>query len=419
MPGVGARGPVAAGLVASWGALCASAPALAQPTPHDDDDLASLQERLRYVEAETRRLGLEAEERKRQELDDGSLRIGGAMWLNYAYKDFSGVDTPPGGEANLDLIRLSVDGARSDVLISLQYRWYPYMHVVHHAWVGYDISPSWQIQAGVVRVPFGLQPYASHSYWFGVPYYLGFEDDYDTGVSLIGDLDPLDVQIAALKNSEWGIGSKTERYSFDVVPTDQSPQTEINQLNARVTYDISFSEAARLQVGASGMAGHLLNTETYDVGYRWAAAGHTRLGIGGFTLELQGIRYELVPDVGPGQSEDLLHFGAFASLRQVATRGSILVGNVAYRLDVDTGPLDSVTCYNDTSALVKDESGYDDSWLNTTGCMVVLGPTYTYVDLIQGYNMTFLNDSFERSGLGPGGTSEVERRFNVNVEYYF
>ena len=114
-----------------------------------------------------------------------------------------------------------------------------------------------------------------------------------------------------------------------------------------------------------------------------------------------------------------MQFGAFATLRQVAAKGNIFVGNVAYRFDLKAGPLESVTCYNDTSALVKDRSDYDDSWLNTTGCMVVLGPTYTYTDLIQGYNTTFLNDSFERSGLGPGGTSQTERRFNVNLEYYF
>ena len=126
------------------------------------------------------------------------------MWLNYAYKDFSGVRASPGGEANLDLIRLSVDGRVSDLLISLQYRWYPYMHVVHHAWIGHDLTRSWQLQAGVVRVPFGLQPYASHSYWFGIPYYVGLEDDYDTGLSLVGKAGNFDLQFAALKNSEWG-----------------------------------------------------------------------------------------------------------------------------------------------------------------------------------------------------------------------
>ncbi len=353
------------------------------------------------------------------EAEKSDLRIGGAMWLNYAYKDFSGVDSPPGGEANLDLIRLSVDGEASDVLLSLQYRWYPYMHVVHHAWIGYQASPAWQVQAGIVRVPFGLQPYASHSYWFGIPYYLGFEDDYDAGVAIVGDVAPFSFQFAALKNAEWGVGSKSERYSFDVVPTDEYPQTELNQLNARVTWGIHFSDTVGLEVGASGMVGHLLNTETNDIGTRFAAAGHGQLTIGAFTLQLQAIRYAFRPRVGPGESDELVQLGAFAALRPVAAKGHVLVGNLAYRFAIDAGPLEAITCYNDTSSLLKNVADSEDSWLNTTGCMVVLGPTYTYVDLIQGYNTTFLNDSFDRSGLGPGSTSRVERRFNVNIEYYF
>jgi hypothetical protein len=68
--------------------------------------------------------------------------------------------------------------------------------------------------------------------------------------------------------------------------------------------------------------------------------------------------------------------------------------------------------------MFKDESGFEDSQLNTTGCAVTAGPTYTYIDFILGKNATFLNDPLG-TGLAAGATNQWEPRFNINFEYYF
>ena len=55
------------------------------------------------------------------------------------------------------------------------------------------------MQVGVHQVPFGILPWASHNFYFQLPYYLGLEDDYDLGVKHI------------LKQGEWtsSLGSIT------------------------------------------------------------------------------------------------------------------------------------------------------------------------------------------------------------------
>ena len=157
----------------------------------------------------------------------GKIDLGGAVRFNYVYREFQANSRSKGGDFEFDLFRLNVDGQYHDLLVSAEYRWYSFMNVIHHGWIGYDFSDTWQGQFGITKVPFGILPFASHSWWFGIPYYIGLEDDYDMGVKFVREKAPWNLQLAFFKNGEWGDAGDTERYSFDVVKADRK-STRLN-----------------------------------------------------------------------------------------------------------------------------------------------------------------------------------------------
>merc|ERR1711879_1036317 len=69
--------------------------------------------------------------------------------------------------------------------LSFEYRFYPTFgtHFIHHGFLGYEFSENVYMELGVTQVPFGITTYASHSWWFQGPYYVGLEDDYDMGIN--------------------------------------------------------------------------------------------------------------------------------------------------------------------------------------------------------------------------------------------
>ena len=136
---------------------------------------------------------------------------------------------------------------------------------------------------------------------------------------------------------------------------------------------------------------------------------------GQWNLQLQAARYLYSPENPPGVSDDVIRLGGFATSYDVAAEASVYVANVAYNLPIPWESVDQVTCYNDFSIVVKEVSGWDDSKLNTTGCLLGIGPLYVYVDLIQAENMVF----FGNGSLAGDGQQGWDKRFNVNIGYYW
>jgi len=346
------------------------------------------------------------------------IKIGGALWLNYARKSYVQADRRKGGNLGFDLFRLDVNGSLDNILISAQYRWYSYMNVVHHAWLGYKFSKQWQGQVGITQVPFGLLPYASHNYWFGVPYYMGLEDDYDTGLKFVGRQGPWKLDLAFFKNAEWGNPAKLDRYSFDVVTQGSQANEETNQLNARVAYTFGAPKGDRAVLGLSGEWGQLYNATTHGMGEHWAAAAHVNGYYGPWNLQLEAVRYRYNPHNPAGVSDGSVLMGAFGTSHLVASEGNLWIANVARSFPVSWGPVRKLTCYNDFSLLDKATSGWPDSKINTTGCLIHAGPVYTYVDLIKGKNMPLLGGAGDAMAQASGGGG-WNTRFNINMEYYF
>ncbi|MFP3873468.1 MAG: hypothetical protein ACLFV1_03350 [Thiohalophilus sp.] len=390
----------------------------------------SLQQRVEILEQqlqtqqESSIADKQAEQRREEEEDDDApVTLGGALRYNYFVSDHSDDLKNRYGDTGLDLFRVNADGQFDKLFLSAEYRFYRYMNTIHHGYVGYQLSEHSEIQGGITRVPFGLLPYGAHNFWFGVPYYLGLADDYDSGIKYQTSRGGWDTQLAFFKNEELGNAGDLARYSYDPVTlTDPdgdlipgSANQEANTVNARVAYTLNPQSNCSHEIGLSAQAGQLYNADTAEDGDHWAAAGHLDTHCGRWNFQLQLARYAYNPENPGGVSDDTITVGAFLDSYEIASRANVYVANVAYNLPVNWPGIQLLTCYNDFSMLDKSISGFDNSYINTTGCLINAGPTYTYVDIIRGKNMIYLGEG----SLADGGSNDWETRFNINFGIYW
>src|SRR6056297_1222273 len=191
-----------------------------------------------------------------EEEDEDGFTFGGAVRYNVISESYESDPTTLNTYATWDTWRLNVDGSVADVDLSFEYRFYPTFatHFIHHGFLGYGLSDNVYMELGVTQVPFGITTYASHSWWFQGPYYVGLEDDYDMGVNFdITPSDKLKISLSYFRQQEpegpqfggevtFG-GSDSGRYSYDVVPgqggyweggqfvEEQADLSELNQFN--------------------------------------------------------------------------------------------------------------------------------------------------------------------------------------------
>src|SRR5690606_23170033 len=128
--------------------------------------------------------------------------------------------------------------------------------------LGYGFSDDLYMKLGVSQVPFGITKYASHSWWFQIPYYVGLEDDYDMGIKFdYTGIDKLELNVAYFRQPEFNGGAGADfdanaaRYSYDITPTEEASIRELNQFNLRAAYQLSES----VEVGVSGQFGGIYN----------------------------------------------------------------------------------------------------------------------------------------------------------------
>ena len=347
--------------------------------------------------------------------DPDGISFKGALRFNAFWSDSREAVKGTRGDSGLDLFRVGAEGSIDNVMLSAEYRFYPFMDAIHHGWIGYEFDNEDQVQVGITRVPFGLLPYASHNFWFGVPYYIGFADDYDLGVKYVHQDGPLDFQVAFFKNSELASATDLGRYSFDVVSAGQARNEEANQINVRAAHTFGLGTTCSHEVGVSGQWGELYNFDTRRRGDHWAAAGHLDTRCGRWNLQLEAARFEFNPEQPAALGNDTLRLGGFETSYDIAAEGTFGVANIAYNVPIDSAAIDQLICYNDYSVLFKDRSGFRKSQLNTTGCLVSKGPIFLYLDLIQANNMVF----FGNGSLAGDGEDDWKTRLNINIGYYW
>ncbi|WP_347330173.1 hypothetical protein [Marinimicrobium locisalis] len=385
------------------------------------EEVERLQQRVEALEEEAVKaeraadLGLSASESTVAEADEpGGVHVGGAVRFNLVHRDFVQASEDKYGESGLDVFRLNVDGEVEGILVSAEYRFYSYMHTLHHGWIGYEFEDNSQFQFGIHRVPFGLLPYPAHNAWFGVPYYVGLGDDYDMGVKYERTDGAWNTQLAFYKNEELNDATDPERYSFDLIRSGEQQNEEVNQLNARLAYTVGQGTACETELGASAQLGEVYNTATGGRGEQWAGAAHLDSRCGRWNLQLKGVSYQYDPANPQGQGQAPMQVGAFGGTYDIAGEADILVANLAYSVPSPWKSVDSITCYNDYSRLYKASRALD-SRINTLGCAIGSGPLFTYVDYILANNMPY----FGNGSLAGNGESEWHSRFNINIGFYW
>ncbi|MCG7533168.1 hypothetical protein MHM98_17710 [Psychrobium sp. MM17-31] len=340
------------------------------------------------------------------------VKVSGAVRLNYAWKDY-GNDS--NGSFDFELFRLDVDATQGNWFLDAQFRWYQGFEAIHHGEVGYKFDNKNVISVGVTQVPFGIDPYGFHSFWFSGAYYLGFEDDYDTGIKWRKTSGDWTFDAAYFFNSEYDANSRWGRYSFDIASSydNERSNKEDGQLNARVQY-----QWGKHTIGTSAEIGRFTNTTSLDSGERWAFGMHFNGYFDNdWNVQAQYIHYRFEAKDTLGTQDNRIALAAFEYPFDIASQAQMLSLNIAKTFTIKNEFVDTVTCYNDHSYLAAaNRSGLADSIQNVTGCSLTKGGIYTYIDWIAGKNMWFAGGS----GVGvDNGDVGWHSRLNINIGYYF
>ncbi|MGI9530316.1 hypothetical protein [Lutimonas sp.] len=345
------------------------------------------------------------------------IRIGGALRLNYSYKNYDQENMDRLGDFGFELFRLNADIDYKDIFFSVEYRWYGNFNAIHHGYFGYHLTDRSSIQIGIHQVPFGILPYSSDSFWFNATYYIGFEDDYDTGIKYIYDTSSWNIQAAFYKNPEYIDSERYGRYSFDLVTDDIQTNQEINQLNLRTIYKWKLNDNLLMKLGGSAEAGKIYNKTTKEKGDRYAFALHNNLFYKNWNLHFQWIDYEYRPRNPDNVSDKTIQFGAFMFPFEVSTKANVYTFNVSNMLHIDGKYLDRMKLYFNYSQVSPKEGYGSDSKQIVIGTTLIKRGLYAYFDYIFGQNMWF------SGGPGVGLTHPEDRtwnsRLNINFGYYF
>jgi hypothetical protein len=358
---------------------------------------------------------------------DAGLTVGGAIRFNYTYKDWDPAYRS-GGLIDFDTARIDVNYDRDAWLGSFQYRYYRYRggadtHFLHHAWIGYRFDDSTQVHAGVNPIPFGILPFASHNFYFSLPYYVGLEDSYNLGVKLIHRAGPLDLQAGFYPSDggNWrGDSDDSARYTYNIVEEGAVRNSERNTFVARAAWTMEHAPSMKSEFGLSALHGSIPNADTGRKGHREAWALHLKGDYGPWGVMLQTGRYDNSLRNPAGQDDRIVVMGAYDFPYEVAARARMHVANLSYRVQQDAGLLKSVTLYANYSVIEKLDTGFRDTHQQVYGfSFAPVDGIFVYVDYLLGKQNPYVGPNFG-NGLAGGGTDDSwHERFNVNVGYYF
>lgn len=348
------------------------------------------------------------------------FKLGGVLRFNYNYSDWKEGSRKRGGDFGYDLFKLDLKGSYKRFLLAVDYRFYAKAFggaMLKSGWIGYQFDPRRQLQVGLTGVPFGIQPYGAHNYFFQISYYVGLEDDSDMGIKYLYNGDRWEYAFAFFKNSDEELfGSDTEttadRYAYDVAGRNK----EVNQFNGQLFY--KWGKGVRQKVGASAEWGLLYNLDTRKNGPHFAFALHHELYWRGLSLKTQVATYAMYPKDAPGQNRDTVRMAAYGDVYSVAAKANIYSIGVGYTIPIGKGILKSIQFYNDFGWLQKWKKDFRDSFQNVTGCLIATGPVLTYIDYALGKHQAWLGPDWNGFGAGQGSNS-WHARLNVNIGYYF
>ena len=351
------------------------------------------------------------------DVSDEGLKFGGSVRANYAYRDYEQASKDKGGDFYFDVATLTLNGKIEDWGVSADYRLSSGTNYIKHGYGFYDVNDELQVQVGINKVPFGNRELISNSWWFGLPYYLGFEDDSDVGFKLVYEKQGWHTDVAFYKSAEYA-SAENKRYAADLysgtINGTKYSNEETNQLNIRQTYTIE-NAYGETTLGGSIEVGQIYNNSTKNNGDRYAVALHLDSNFNTWNIQLQAMQYEY--SAADSFDDNKIGISVVSWQYEIASKGQVYSANIAKNFKTSFG---SIKCYNDFGLMTPDvnDDSYDNSMQNVTGCAISSGPTYTMIDFVLGKNMTFSTANNDHIGLPEVG-DDWDKRVNINFGFYF
>ncbi|MCP9201247.1 hypothetical protein MKO06_15155 [Gramella sp. GC03-9] len=349
------------------------------------------------------------------------LDLGGALRFNYNLSSWKEGQKDRGGDFGYDMFRINVKGSYADLYVDAEYRFYSDAFggsFLKQAWMGYRFDEKREVQIGLSQVPFGIQQYNSHNWFFNLTYYMGLEDDHDMGVKYVHKGEHFEYDLAFYKNAEEQIFGNTSeaspsRYSYDIVGRNK----EVNQFNGKLIY--KTGEQFQQRIGASAQYGGIYNLDTRRTGHHSGIALHYEFFVNDWNLKLQGMTIDHDPENAERESNEIIQMGAYGAPYSVASDFNIYTLAVSKSIPVSLGPISNLEFYNDFGYMDKKVTSFEDSFMNVTGVLITAGQIYTYVDYAAGYNQSWLGGNFVDDFAEGNPDAKWEARFNINIGYYF
>ena len=353
--------------------------------------------------------------------DKLKVDLGGALRFNYNLSSWKEGQKDRGGDLGYDMFRINVNAAYKGFYLDAEYRFYSEAFggdFMKQGWIGYRFNEKEEIQVGLNQVPFGIQQYNSHNWFFNITYYFGLEDDHDMGVKYVHIDDRFEYNLAFYKNAEelrFGNDSEasSNRYSYDVVGRNK----EVNQVNGKLIY--KFGDSIKNRLGISAQYGGLYNLDTKQTGSHSGLALHYELDFKNWNFKIQGMTIQHDPENLPDQSNEILQMGAYGFPYEVAADFNVYTLAFSKNIPVKLGPVSNLEFYNDFGYMDKKINSFEDSFMNVTGVLVTAGNLYTYIDYAAGYNHSWLGGNFVDDFSTGKPDAKWEARFNINLGYYF
>jgi hypothetical protein len=399
------------------------------------------------------------------------VSINGSLRFNALFRSYGeqADKTLGDGGFTFDTFRIGAGGSYGSLTFDSELAVYPESFggvFLQKGWVGYEFSETREIQVGVSQVPFGIQPYASSSWFFNSTYYVGLEDDYDAGVKAMFSPGNWDIQGGYYMNAEqtdFFAGSNCGRYSYDVVPvtsfpafgdagdandvngiggytvvpggnSTRSPIAEANQFNVKVAYSFDHGDLGFTKVGVSGQRGQLKNLSTGDTDWHAAYAAHFQGRYGGFGAKLEFAQQELNPPLTDSErqafnnnagvnyaADDFVVMGAYNFPQRVAAEHTVYSSSLSYRIPVNAGPISQIKPYYDFSLVTnKNVDSWNDNATHDIGFLTSAGPLFVYTDLniSKGHPFNHPGANFA-SVMAENNDNEWRTAFNINIGVYF
>ncbi len=349
------------------------------------------------------------------------IDIGGALRFNYNYSSWKQNQKQRGGDFGFEVFRLDANVIYENLEIHLDQRFYAENFggaFLKYGWFQYNMNETSHFKIGLIPTYFGTQQFNSHSWFFQLPFYLGYEDDHDMGVSYDYENKKVRLDVGFYKNAEvldFADDSPVSgsRYAYDFSGRNK----EINQINARFNYKID--NKAKQKLGCSLQYGGIWNIDTKEIGCQKTLGLHYEMDYKRWNVKSQFLTYHHKPKNAIGQSRDLIEMTAYAFPYNTAAKASLYSLGFAYTLPLKKGVLQSIQFYNDYSYMDKAIDTWEDTQMNVLGALFSMKHTYIYIDYASGLHHPWLG-SQTTDALTTGDTNNGwESRFNINFGFYY